>query len=406
MQTPPYNTNGGGDSASQSSPGMNMVTAGTVIATVKWVPIAGQNDPPPPTLTLKQTAFARWHTNWGGPFPDPLPGGGLADDGLGDPDKNGLSSGSHLIKVDSSSGIVRLPCTMQATCPPAEWATITPYPDYPQYSQSYWTWYPDDVVVSYNVVRDNREVWITSQSIETSYFKTDDEHGGSPYQTSHQRNPDGSIVTDSAVSPPLNQPGGATTWKSSPILMAQAPNFQNPTFAWSLTGDGSLPTAGNSSQTELSVSFPPDPAATTLNKQSIVRLDVQDSDFATAANTFTVRWHYPKEGFVLIASGMPFWQPAELKAHGVAFKGGTAQGTFGYSTYADFFPAASGGIFVAANGAPNEWSPFVAAIGLLASQVQPTETNSRLRLTVEQRSTLAGMSHYLVDCQHHATTHS
>lgn len=201
--TPPYNTNGGGDSASQSLPGMNMVTTGTVIATIKWVPTPGQNDPPPPTLKLKQSAFARWHSIWGGPSPAPLPGGGLADDGLGDVDNNGLSHGSHLIQVDSSSGIVRLPCTLAAACPPAEWATITPYPDYPQYSQSYWTWYPDDVVVSYSVVQDNRAVTI-SANVDATYYKgnLDSTDPGSSFDVNgdlifqrkqHVREPDGSM---------------------------------------------------------------------------------------------------------------------------------------------------------------------------------------------------------------------
>ena len=150
--------------------------------------------------------------------------------------------------------------------------------------------------ITASVKPDDREVTITSPDIETSY-----QFG--PFNTTTNTYPpnvrasNGSIVVDSAVSPPLTQPGGGTTWTASPGLIGQAGSFQNPVFAWSLTGEGSLSASGNTSHTQLSVSFPLSPTDTVLNKQSVVRLDVADSDRATAANTFTVQWHYPYENW-------------------------------------------------------------------------------------------------------------
>lgn len=228
------------------------------------------------------------------------------------------------------------------------------------------------------VVRtDSREVEITSPDIETSYQFGPLDPNTNTYPQ-NVRASDGSIVTDSAVSPPLTQPGGGSSWTASPGMLGQAGGFTNPVFAWSMAGgQGSLSASGNTSHTQLSVQFPLSSTDTALNKQSTVRLDVTDSDSATAANTFTVRWHYPKESAALYSSGTPFWQPAALKqVTAVGLFGGSATGIFGYSTYTDFFPTASSDIFgVGSNLPPSPWSAFIAAVGLLASQVQPTETS-------------------------------
>ena len=62
-------------------------------------------------------------------------------------------------------------------------------------------------------------------------------------------------------------------------------------------GQGSLSASGNTSHTQLSVQFPVSSTNTALNQQSTVQLKVTDSDGATGANTFTVRWHYPYENW-------------------------------------------------------------------------------------------------------------
>ncbi len=242
-------------------------------------------------------------------------------------------------------------------------------------------------LVAGGVRQDNREVIITSSDIETSYFRGKVDATHLTDQWPNLRNTDGSISTDSAVSPPLTQPGAPTAnWSASPGLIGQANGFTSPVFSWSLAGPGTLSAVGNTSHTQLSVQFPLSATDTALNKQSIVRVDVTDTGGVTGANTFTVRWHYPKEKATLSATGAPFWQSAELKtdpAPSLGYVNGTAIGTFGYSSYKDFFPVASSAIFgVAANGTPSPgsfttpaWSAFVAAVGVAASQVQPVTTS-------------------------------
>lgn len=224
---------------------------------------------------------------------------------------------------------------------------------------------------------DSRDVIIKCFDIE------DSSHAGplDPVTNSYPqdvRAGDGSIVTDSAVAPPSppNQAGGSTSWTASPTLFAQATGFQNPTFAWSVSGEGSS-SAGNSNSTVLSVNLPVSTTDKALNKQSTLQVNVTDSDGATAANTFGIRWHYPKENATLFASGQPFWQVAELHNPVPGYVNYDATGTVGYSSYADFFPAAISDIFsVGANGFPNAvnpvWAAFTAAVGLAASQTQPT----------------------------------
>lgn len=98
----------------------------------------------------------------------------------------------------------------------------------------------------------SRDLIITCPEIENSF------QAGPLNSTTHSYPPDvragdGSIVTDSAISPPLTQPGGIGSWLASPTLLAQAGAFQSPVFAWSLTGAGSLSVSDSSSHTQLSV---------------------------------------------------------------------------------------------------------------------------------------------------------
>ena len=89
------------------------------------------------------------------------------------------------------------------------------------------------------IAPDSRTVAITSPEIEPSSQFGPLNTATNTYPQ-NVRTPDGSIVTDVAVSPPLTQPGGGTSWTASPGLIGQAGNFVSPVFAWSLTGPGSL----------------------------------------------------------------------------------------------------------------------------------------------------------------------
>lgn len=126
----------------------------------------------------------------------------------------------------------------------------------------------------------------------------------------------------------------------------------------------------------LSVNLPTSTTDKALNKQSTVQVNVTDSDGATAANTFGIRWHYPKENATLFASGQPFWQEVERKqVTAVGYINGDATGTFGYSTYRDFFPTASSALFNTGTTLPNPiWAAFAGAVGFVFSQTQPEET--------------------------------
>lgn len=227
--------------------------------------------------------------------------------------------------------------------------------------------------VSANANTDSRDVIITSFDIETSHHSGPLDSVTNSYPQD-VRAGDGSIVTDSAVAPPSppNQAGGSTSWTASPTLWAQATGFQSPTFAWSVSGPGSS-SAGNSNHTVLSESFPVSTSDRALNKQSTVQVTVTDGDGATAANSFTVRWHYPKENAFLFASGTPLWQEAERKSvTAVGYHNFDAQGTFGYSTYKDFLPTASSELFNFGTNVPNPvWATVVAAAGWTLAQIQP-----------------------------------
>ena len=157
--TPNYNGNAVGNYWYEFS-NVNLSATDAVVATLTWVPAQGQTmqtDPPPAKLTLKQTASAYWQCQWNGSgSPSDA---GQADDGLKDPcifalvpqnpnEGKGTSSGSHLIQVDGSSGVVTLPCTLSAQNPSSTWTTEqNPNdPNNPNDTISTWDWEYDSLV--------------------------------------------------------------------------------------------------------------------------------------------------------------------------------------------------------------------------------------------------------------------
>jgi hypothetical protein len=152
---------------------------------------------------------------------------------------------------------------------------------------------------SANANLDSRDVYITCPAIETSYYKgnVDAQHTGG--QWPHIRNADGSIITDSAVIwsdigqcwSPVSAALGSTT--GDVAFIGHALNFNNPTFSWTLSGDGilindqSLPAQEGVQLTS--------PTTDGYPKGSTLSLTVTDSDNVSAANTFGVTWHIPYE---------------------------------------------------------------------------------------------------------------
>lgn len=217
-------------------------------------------------------------------------------------------------------------------------------------------------------ILDSRDLIITCPEIENSVQAGPLDPTTNSYPAD-VRAGDGSIVTDSAVS----VVDTAIGWTSNPYLQTQSSGFHSPVFSWGVSGQGSLSSTGNSPYTRLSVRFPMSTTDTALNKQSTVPVNITDSDGATAANTFGIRWHYPKENAFLYASGQLFWQPANLEdpiPGYVNFDGG---GKVGYPSYKDFSPVAADAMFdVAGHGVEPPWSAFIAAVGLTFSQTEST----------------------------------
>ena len=148
---------------------------------------------------------------------------------------------------------------------------------------------------------DNREVEITCPAIEDSYYKGsyDSQHGTDRYQ--HLRDPvTGAIVTDSAVTyqnasnSGVEGSGAVQGWQVNNItLTANTPGFASPAYAWSLTGPSqaflTVPAAKSVNYSLL------EPDSNKFPLSGTVKAVVTDSDKASAANTFGITWHLPRE---------------------------------------------------------------------------------------------------------------
>lgn len=281
--------------------------AGTVTATLTWCPAGGNRvaDPPPPLVYLRVTARAsESHGGWAGGGLPPIDAG-FADNGWGTPN---LLPGrvhsdieTHLIQRDGSSGVIVLdPVTLAAACPLTTWLSTGPD----------WLW-TDTIVLSVDVQKDNRAVAIGSP-IETSYFQTGDEHGGSPIQVQHQRSPNGDMIVDSAVDWAYPQAGiMAPQWHAYANLTGYSANFHNPDiWSWSDSGESSIIVrSGQKNIYDLILEFghgygnvlgASTSVTATVEDDSVVgpgNPDASPGDGATATSTYTIHWHYPYENW-------------------------------------------------------------------------------------------------------------
>ena len=147
--------------------------------------------------------------------------------------------------------------------------------------------------VSVSVVQDPRSVTISCPQIETSYYKGVD-NAGNAIPAVHTRNPDGAIGTDSVVS--WNNELGQWTVPTTQFY-ANAINFSNPTYLWSVGGDGDL---SNLTQSYLNASgsnssIPVEIFFSDENSPWVsgIACTVTDSDNTKGANSFDVTWHLP-----------------------------------------------------------------------------------------------------------------
>ena len=160
--------------------------------------------------------------------------------------------------------------------------------------------------ISGNVAFDNREVYITCPDIENANAK-----GPVP----DVRDPStGAITVDSAVTWGVSV-NNVFGWGASHQYYAITSNFVNPFYQWSIAGDGTMSSFSPQSLGEQYFDshyyFAEDFGqifGNSLNKSSTVTVTVQDStlpsnagipagDGGVAANTFTIRWHYPYENW-------------------------------------------------------------------------------------------------------------
>ena len=156
---------------------------------------------------------------------------------------------------------------------------------------------------------DNREVTISCPTIhDDSNPALFSQHkgldaSGNPVPVADTRNSDGSIQADSAVT--WNNDLGQWTVPGVQFY-ANATNFSNPSYQWSVSGDGDLSnetqaflnTPGASSNIPVGIFFSDENAP--WNSQ--IKCNVTDSDSAQGANSFGVTWHQPYEPVGLTSS--------------------------------------------------------------------------------------------------------
>ncbi len=321
------------------SENLDLAGSDAVLATITWQPDGGKTlltDPPPAKLTLIETAHSWWGATWNGSGP-PTAADGQASDGLGDPmvftvspnSSNGFgtSSGRHLIQVDGSSGVVKIPCILSAQNPTSAWVPSSYDPDY---TPSYWSWSPNSIEYTFNVVQDTRAVTI-SASVDVTNMKTTllitpdavsvDVNGDENYlPTPNQRGLDGTMYGDTIYSYNTHQDGslynppntnwitfqpnfkGNWHWKAAQDHLGDtvlAPNVVNPnTWSWSPNesqdnwdyGLGSMPMATNYA---LINGYPKGQDAPTT--YPVVYTATDNSDSATASARYVMTLHDPYE---------------------------------------------------------------------------------------------------------------
>ncbi len=214
---PSWKTSPGNDWYESGNLGLSATD--TVIATLTWTPGYGQtlaSDPPPKTLALVETAHSWWQAHWNGTgFASDA---GSASDGLDDPEVFvipwntngglGTSSGSHSIHVDSSSGVVKVPCTLSARNPASSWITVQNPNDplNPLDMVSLWDWYFDSFEYGFSVAQDTRAVTISCPAVDTYA------DGGSKYRfpaltgpvITNVRQADGTLRGDTVLNNDVN----------------------------------------------------------------------------------------------------------------------------------------------------------------------------------------------------------
>ena len=155
--------------------------------------------------------------------------------------------------------------------------------------------------VGAKVKLDNREVTISCPAIDTpaSYSKglIDADHPTG--QWAHVRSvSDGSLQTDSVATYTTADWAAGGAWIATATLNANTPGFTNPSYAWSSDFNPSQMVGESLTSQSVNGSW----FIGTVDKLPVtktIRVDVQDGPTsqypATAANTYSIKWHQPFE---------------------------------------------------------------------------------------------------------------
>ncbi len=364
--------------------------AGTITATLTWVPSGPGDVPSGTSLSVCETAYAgAYDDSYPYSFADAPPCSGSVSDGLGDPQNvisSGFSaSGKHLITIPivASNGqyTVTLP---QRTFNASGSETDSDYNGFPNHC--YFA-----AIVDYSVVQDTRAVTISSNLGQTY-------HKGSQVDAHGVALPEADTPTVSGVGlattvvPYVNSPSADTTPDgncSSNIIYTSHPIgswADASTYSWQakigITDGQTLngPFGPNTLPGDLGLQYVPadEPGGNvSAGSQEQITITLKDAqDGASATNTYNVTFHAPTENWVLWDSENPFWQGAtadSIPDPGYALHNAGITATW---TYTDTVWAQAGAAFSAVGGnmVPNPyWAGFLAAASIGFSQVQPKQ---------------------------------
>jgi hypothetical protein len=293
----PNNTSGGGD-AHGYSPILGAVTDGTVTATLTWIPAIGQTlatDPPSEPVYIQEYSRASWAAAWD-PSGSSAPSfadytGAGADDGLGDPMVYNVSSGTHLLTHDGSSGVIVLPSvSLSAHNPQSQWIA------YPGMNRYFWSWSGGGLIQTYFDASVDTNQWAVtiSSPIETSYYKyTGPNQSGTIERWIHQRDPiTGAMKVDSVAT--YSNADNAHAWVGRTPLVANPIDFANPTYSWASDFNPVDIIGVDMTQQSIPASwFLYDTGKLPVTKN--ITVIARDTNGDTASNTYAITWHLPYE---------------------------------------------------------------------------------------------------------------
>jgi len=297
---PPTQTGWGDPIGADPGTSATMSNSGTVIFTYTWDG-GWLHLPPPAKVWVHEKALAEWGA--GGDTRGSKTGSastGLTDTITDMSTPDGLNagqsvSGSKWESEDSSSGTFTVTISPQGTLSLSE-PPLQPG-DNPNYS------FQTGVVDLFTGTAIGDHTIITNNDIELSFYKSADPDTSETIATSHDRNSDGSISTDSGVT---WHPSGSSTpegWgvTDSPFNANSA--FALPTYSWTATdggfdyGSGNLPTYPEG----LFTLVKPDAASFPLSVTITVKV-TGDEAGQKDGNTFTVNYHLPLEKTKLLST--------------------------------------------------------------------------------------------------------